>query len=119
MKRRSVAGSLAAVVLIGAVITLVGRGEVVEALATIDPIGFVATAASLGTRSLVWVRFLGVIDRTLAPGPIVLLYATGMFLESVTPYGQVATVPVLACLVSGAGSMDTRTRSPASAPATC
>lgn len=110
MKRRIAIGVIAAVVLLSAVVALVGEEEVFEALAEVDPvvfsIGFVATAASLGVRSLVWIRFLRVIDRTLSPGSISLLYVTGMFLKSVTPYGQVATVPVLAYLVAGAGSMD-------------
>ena len=110
MKRRIVAGLIVAVVVFAVLITFVGRGDVARQLALTDPrvvaLGALFGASALLFRSLVWVKFIGSVDTTMTWHRIIPLYLVAMFVKYSTPYGQVATEPFVAYLVSRDGEMD-------------
>jgi len=111
VKWRIALGTLAAALVLWFTVTLVGRDEVGEALATADlavfALGFGATVLSLLFRGMVWVRLLGALDRTLSTGRVLSLYVAAVFVKYVTPYGQVAAEPFMAYVVASAGELDT------------
>jgi len=111
VKWRIALGTLAAAAVLWFTVSLVGRDEVGEALATADlsvfALGFGATLLSLTFRGMVWVRLLRTLDRTLSTGRVLALYVAAVFVKYVTPYGQVAAEPFMAYVVASAGELDT------------
>lgn len=110
MRRRIILGFGLALVLLLLLITVVGSAEVLEEIMDADrtllALGLVSGCLSLTFRSLVWRRFILLIDETMTRGHIGLLFLTAMFLKYITPYGQLATEPVAAHIVSTDAEME-------------
>ncbi len=109
MKRRVLLGFIVAVVLLAVLIRTVGSEDILSELTTVDR-RFLAFAIGSGLlaltfRGLVWDRFLGLIDQTMSRPQIGTIFLTAMFVKYVTPYGQVATEPFVAYLLSRDGEM--------------
>ena len=104
MKRRIVLGFVVAAILLALLVSFIGHGEVFDELSGTNPILLVASLCSgilaLCFRGLVWMQFLRAIDTTMTRGDVYGVFLSAMFIKYVTPYGQVATEPFVAYLVS-------------------
>ncbi|MCU4740351.1 flippase-like domain-containing protein [Halobacteria archaeon AArc-m2/3/4] len=104
MKRRIALGFALAVVLLTLLVSFVGSDDVVENLLSADyrivALGLASGTLALLFRGLVWVRFLSLVDDTATRGRIGSIFLAAMFVKYATPYGQVATEPFVAYLVS-------------------
>lgn len=109
MKRRIVLGFGVAVVLLVLLVSAIGSRDILEELAQADSrvlgLGFLSGAMALTFRGLVWQRFIGLIDETMTRTRIASIFLTAMFVKYATPYGQLATEPFVAYLVSSNGEM--------------
>ena len=104
MKRRIALGFLIAAILLAVLVTLVGREQVFADLSGADP-QLLAVCIGSGLlmllfRGMVWVHFLRAIDETMGNLQVGGVFLSAMFIKYVTPYGQVATEPFVAYLVS-------------------
>ncbi|AGB37347.1 lysylphosphatidylglycerol synthase transmembrane domain-containing protein [Natronococcus occultus] len=104
MKRRIGVGFALAAVLLAVLVHVVGGGELLAELSSADPsvlaLGVLSGLLALTFRGAVWVQLLLLIDEELSRLRIAGLFLTAMFLKYVTPYGQIATEPLVAYLVS-------------------
>ena len=109
MRRRIALGFGLAIVLLLLLITVVGSADVLEELLAADRsllgLGIASGVLSLTFRGLVWRQFLLVVDETMTRGHVGSVFLTAMFLKYVTPYGQIATEPVVAYIVSSDAEM--------------
>lgn len=109
MKRRIALGSAVAVLLLALLIHAVGGEDILTELSKADyrllGLGFLSGALALTFRGLVWGRFIALIDETMSHRRIAGVFLTAMFIKYVTPYGQLATEPFVAYLVSRDGEM--------------
>ncbi|ADD05861.1 UPF0104 family protein [Natrialba magadii ATCC 43099] len=109
MNRRIALGFVLALLLLGVLIRVVGGQAVAGEFSSAD-YRFLGLAVGSGLlalafRALVWDQFLSVVDDTLPRIRIVALFLSAMFIKYVTPYGQLATEPFVAYLVSQRGEM--------------
>lgn len=97
-------GFLAALVVLAVVVTLVGIGDTIAALAQADPptVGLMLLVALgwLVAWGLALRTVLGVIGPALTPSTAVLVFAGATFANNVTPFGQAGGEPVSALLIS-------------------
>jgi glycosyltransferase 2 family protein len=104
VKRRIALGFAFAALLLVALISAVGSQDLLAELSRADSrilaLGVVSGALALTCRGQVWIRFLSLVDNALARSQIGVLFLTAMFVKYVTPYGQIATEPFVAYLVS-------------------
>ncbi|MFC4437414.1 MULTISPECIES: lysylphosphatidylglycerol synthase transmembrane domain-containing protein [Natrialbaceae] len=104
MKRRIAVGFTFAVFLLVVLISVVGSQDLLAELSRADyrllTFGVLSGLLALTFRGLVWEQFLSLIDEGLSRGQIAGLFLTAMFVKYVTPYGQIATEPFVAYLVS-------------------
>ncbi|MEY7847683.1 YbhN family protein [Natrarchaeobius sp. A-rgal3] len=109
MKRRAVSGFILAGVLLAALVVVVGGREVIDQITAADRrmlwLGVLSGTLALTFRGLVWGRFVTLVDDAISRGRVVTIFLTAMFLKYVTPYGQVATEPLVAHLVARDGEM--------------
>ncbi|MDQ2048965.1 lysylphosphatidylglycerol synthase transmembrane domain-containing protein [Natronolimnohabitans sp. A-GB9] len=109
MKRRIALGFVVAVILLGLLIGAVGSRDILAELSEADyrllGLGFLSGALALTFRGLVWERFIALIDETMSRKRIGSIFLTAMFIKYATPYGQLATEPFVAYLVSQGGEM--------------
>lgn len=104
MKRRIVLGFGLAALLLVALVSFVGRQDVLSELAAANyrilALGLVSGLLALIFRGLVWIRSISTVAEGVSRRRIGSLFLTAMFLKYVTPYGQLATEPFVAYLVS-------------------
>lgn len=104
MKRRIALGFAVAAVLLATLVTLVGWRDVVADLSGADPRLLAASIGSgllaLTFRGLVWLGLLKAVDESMTRIDVASVFLSAMFIKYVTPYGQVATEPFVAYLVS-------------------
>ncbi|ELY42472.1 lysylphosphatidylglycerol synthase transmembrane domain-containing protein [Natronorubrum sulfidifaciens] len=104
MKRRIVLGFSFALLLLLVLIAVIGSREIVAELSKASPrvlsLAFLSGLGALLFRGLVWERFIGVVDETMPRRQIIQIFLTVMFVKYATPYGQLATEPFAAYLVS-------------------
>lgn len=109
MKRRIGVGFALAVFLLAILIRTVGSGDLRAELSSADPsilaLGILSGLLALAFRGVVWEQFLSLVDEGLSRTQIGGLFLTAMFLKYITPYGQIATGPLVAYLVSKDESM--------------
>ncbi|MFP8956839.1 lysylphosphatidylglycerol synthase transmembrane domain-containing protein [Natrialbaceae archaeon A-CW3] len=109
MKRRFVLGVGVAAALLALLVSLVGSDTVFAELADVDrPLlaaGLLSGVLALTFRGLVWVQLLTLVDDSLRRRQVGMLFLTAMFIKYVTPYGQVATEPLVAYLVAREGEL--------------
>ncbi len=110
MKRRIALGFGVALLLLFVLIQFVGSREILGELSTADlrvlGLGVLSGLLMLLFRGLVWDRFISVVDHTMPRRQIAGVFLTAMFLKYITPYGQLATEPFVAYLVSTDAEMD-------------
>ncbi|WP_122088172.1 lysylphosphatidylglycerol synthase transmembrane domain-containing protein [Halalkalicoccus subterraneus] len=108
MERRNwralVVGFMGAFALIAGLFAVVGAGDVLEALATADPL-LVAVSVGcavlwLGAWGFVLQTVLGTLGVDLPTGRSLLVYAAAVFANNVTPFGQAGGEPIAALLIS-------------------
>lgn len=104
MKRRIVLGFALAAILLTLLVSFAGSDDVAQHLLSADyriiALGLVSGTLALTFRGLVWVRFISLVDETMTRKRIVTVFLSAMFIKYITPYGQVATEPFVAYLVS-------------------
>lgn len=104
MKRRIVLGFGFAALLLVALVSFVGRQDVLAELAAANyrilALGLVSGLLALTFRGLVWVRSISTVAGGISRRRIGSIFLTAMFLKYVTPYGQLATEPFVAYLVT-------------------
>ncbi|MXV64260.1 flippase-like domain-containing protein [Natronorubrum sp. JWXQ-INN-674] len=109
MKRRIVLGFVFALALLALLISVIGSQDILDELSKADlrilSLGFFSGFLALTFRGLVWDRFLSLIDRSMSRRRIAGVFLTAMFVKYATPYGQLATEPFVAYLVSRDGEM--------------
>lgn len=109
MKRRIALGFVFAVALLALLIRTVGSQDIVAELSGANvrllSLGLLSGLLALTFRGLVWARFIALIDDTMPRGRIAGIFLTAMFVKYATPYGQLATEPFAAYLVSRDGEM--------------
>ena len=109
MKRRIALGFAFALLLLALLINAIGGQNVLAELSKADyrvlGLGLLSGALALTFRGLVWARFIALIDETMPRRRIGEVFLTAMFVKYVTPYGQLATEPFVAYLVSRDGEM--------------
>lgn len=109
MKRRIAIGIGVAAALLVLLVSAIGGRDILAELSGADSrvlgLGFLAGALALTFRGLVWQRFIAVIDETMTRTRIANVFLTAMFVKYATPYGQLATEPFVAYLVSSDGEM--------------
>ncbi|MCU4925109.1 flippase-like domain-containing protein [Halobacteria archaeon AArc-dxtr1] len=109
MKRRVALGFGFAALLLVVLLGFVGGRDVVAELSHANwptlTVGVLSGLLALTFRGLVWSRFLRLVDPTLTRASVGSVFLTAMFLKYVTPYGQVATEPVVAYLVASRSEM--------------
>jgi len=110
VKRRIALGFAVAILLLAALIRFVGSQDILTELSTADlrilGLGLLSGMLMLLFRGLVWDRFIRVIDRSMPRRQIARVFLTAMFLKYITPYGQLATEPFVAYLVSTDAEME-------------
>jgi glycosyltransferase 2 family protein len=109
MKRRIGVGFVFAVFLLAILIHTVGSEDLLAELFSANPatlaLGVLSGLLALTFRGVVWEQFLSLVDEGLSRTQIGGLFLTAMFLKYITPYGQIATEPLVAYLVSKDESM--------------
>ncbi|WP_049896899.1 lysylphosphatidylglycerol synthase transmembrane domain-containing protein [Natrialba chahannaoensis] len=109
MNRRIALGFVLALLLLGVLIRIVGGRAVAGEFSSADyrflGLAFGSGLLALTFRALVWEQFLSLVDDTLPRIRILALFLSAMFIKYVTPYGQLATEPFVAYLVSQRGEM--------------
>lgn len=109
MKRRIAFGFAFAVLLLVVLIHAIGSQDILTELSTADlrllALGVLSGLLALTFRGLVWGRFIVLIDETMSHKRIGGVFLTVMFVKYATPYGQLATEPFAAYLVSRDGEM--------------
>jgi hypothetical protein len=108
--RASAVGFAVALVVLAGILTLVGVGDVVDALVRADPTVLVAVAAV----ALIWLSawglslrtVLGVLGSRIAAPLSVGVFAAATFANNVTPFGQAGGEPVSALLISKAADTE-------------
>lgn len=109
VKRRIALGFGVAVLLLVLLISAVGSQDILVELSKADSrvlgLGLLSGSLALTFRGLVWARFITLIDGTMTRKQIAGVFLTSIFLKYATPYGQLATEPFVAYLVSRDGEM--------------
>lgn len=109
MKRRIALGFSVAVLLLALLVHAVGSHDIATELGKADPrvlaVGFLSGGLALTFRGLAWTRFIELVDESIPRRRIGEIFLTSMFVKYVTPYGQLATEPFVAYLVSRDGKM--------------
>ncbi|SDQ93086.1 lysylphosphatidylglycerol synthase transmembrane domain-containing protein [Natronobacterium texcoconense] len=109
MKGRIAFGFAVAVALLAILVHVVGGRQFLEAVSTIDrqvlALGVLSGVLSLTFRGVVWQQFISLIDDVMPRQRIATVFLTAMFVKYVTPYGQLASEPFVAYLVSQGGEM--------------
>lgn len=104
MKERAAIALGLALTLLGLFVFAVGWEEVFgfarEASLPIYGVAFVASLFTLVSRSYVWYRVLGVVDKPRPYWLVGSVFLTAMFAKYVTPYGQVTSGVGIAAIVS-------------------
>jgi glycosyltransferase 2 family protein len=104
VKRRIAVGFAFAALLLVALVSAVGSQDLLAELSRADyrllGLGVVSGALALACRERVWDRFLSLVDDSFSSIQIALLFLTALFVKYITPYGQIATEPFVAYLVS-------------------
>lgn len=104
MKRRIALGFGFAVLLLVLLIGVIGGQDILAELSKADyrllSLGLLSGALALTFRGLVWERFVLVVDGTMSRKQLAGAFLTALFVKYVTPYGQLATEPFAAYLVS-------------------
>ncbi|SDK20563.1 lysylphosphatidylglycerol synthase transmembrane domain-containing protein [Natronorubrum texcoconense] len=109
MKRRIALGFVFAVALLALLVRAVGSQDIVAELSKANlrllGLGVLSGLLALTFRGLVWDRFVSLVDDTMPRSRIAGIFLTAMFVKYATPYGQLATEPFVAYLVSRDGEM--------------
>lgn len=109
MKRRIALGFVFAAVLLALLVRAVGSQDIATELSKANlrllSLGFLSGLLALTFRGLVWERFIALVDGTMSRSRITGIFLTAMFVKYATPYGQLATEPFVAYLVSRDGEM--------------
>lgn len=110
VKRRIAIGFAVAAILLSVLITVVGRGDVFQLLNTAQPgivaLGLLSGVLALTFRSFVWMRFLPLVGTAVTRRHVGSMFLVAMFIKYITPYGQIATEPFVAYLVSRNAEME-------------
>ena len=109
MKRRIALGFSVAAALLALLVTVVGGHGITAELSGADhrvlAVGVLSGGLAVSFRGLAWTRFVELVDETIPRRRIGTIFLTSMFVKYVTPYGQLATEPFVAYLVSRDGEM--------------
>jgi len=110
VKRRILLGFIFAILLLIVLISAVGSRDIFMELSRADgrliALSVLSGCLMLFFRGLVWGQFLSLIDRSMPRRRIGRIFLTAMFVKYITPYGQLATEPFVAYLVSSNAKMD-------------